>query len=175
VKQLLSALIILLLLAIPTELFAKAETSKIIIKGADLSAPIEITDPKTLANFLVWTGTGTSCTTAAGTSCAPVSTESFIVDWSQPIAEHPNGLHRYEVSFYAKMPEDRLIYVVFYEYDPAKERGYVYFPGKTEEWYRLDVTTIFHGVEGKWFRAWSVWDGVAGPLIARNEAEAHGR
>jgi hypothetical protein len=51
VKRLPSVLIILLL-AIPGELFAKAETSKIIIKGADLSAPIEITDPKTLANFL---------------------------------------------------------------------------------------------------------------------------
>jgi hypothetical protein len=38
--------------------------SKIIIKGADLSASIEITDPKTLANFFVWTGTGTSCTGA---------------------------------------------------------------------------------------------------------------
>ena len=56
-KRLLSVLVILLLLAIPAELFAKAETSKIIIKGADLRVPIEITDPKTLTNFLVWTGT----------------------------------------------------------------------------------------------------------------------
>ena len=174
-RQLLSLLIILLLLAIPTELFAKAETSKIIIKGADLRAPIEITDPKTLAKFLVWTGTGTTCTTAAGTSCAPPSTESFIVDWSQAIVDHPSELHRYEVSFYAKMPEERLIYVVFYEYDPAKKRGYVYFPGKTEEWYRLNVSTIFHGVEGKWFRSWSLWDGVAESLIARHKAEAHVR
>src|SRR5207247_1164724 len=101
-------MVILLLLAIPAELFAKAETSKIIIKGADLSAPIEITDPKTLANFFVWTGTGTSCTGA----CSTPSTESFIVDWSKPIADHPSGLHRYEVSFYAKMPDERLIYLV---------------------------------------------------------------
>ena len=168
-KRLLSVLVLLLLLAIPTVLFAKAETSKIIIKGADLSAPIEITDPKTLANFFVWTGAGTSCTGA----CSTPSTESFIVDWSQPIADHPSGLHRYEVSFYAKMPDERLIYVVFYEYDPATEHGYVYFPGRTEEWYRLNVSNIFHGVEGKWFRAWSVWEGVARPLIAGANAEAH--
>jgi hypothetical protein len=169
VKRLLSVLVLLLLLAIPTVLFAKAETSKIIIKGADLSAPIEITDPKTLANFFVWTGAGTSCTGA----CSMPSKESFIVDWSQPIADHPSGLHRYEVSFYAKMPDERLIYVVFYEYDPATEHGYVYFPGRTEEWYRLNVSTIFHGVEGKWFRAWSVWEDVARPIIAGANAEAH--
>ena len=161
-KRLPSVFIILLVLAIPGELFAKAETSKIIIKGADLSAPIEITDPKTLANFLVWTGTGTGCTGA----CSRPSPETFIVDWSQPMQGHPSGLHRYQVSFYAKMPEERLIYVVFYEYDPAKKHGYVYLPGETEKWYRLNVGTIFHGVEGKWFPAWSVWEGVARPLIA---------
>ena len=165
----LSVLVIFLLLAIPAELFAKAETSKITIKGTDLSAPIEIRDPKTLANFAVWTGTGTGCT-----PCPPPSPESFIVDWSQPMADHPTGLHRYEVSFYAKIPDERLIYVVFYEYDPATEHGYVYFPGRTEEWYRLNVNTIFHGVEGKWFRAWSAWEGVARPLIAGSNALRRG-
>src|ERR1700681_4486296 len=40
VKRLLSVLVLLLLLAIPAVLFAKAETSKIVIKGADLSASI---------------------------------------------------------------------------------------------------------------------------------------
>ena len=161
----LSVFVILLLPTIPSALFAKAQTSKIIIKGADLSAPIEITNTKTLANFHVWTGAGTSCTL-----CPAPSTTSFIVDWSQPIADHPSGLHRYEVSFYSKMPDERLICVVFYEYDPATKHGYVYFPGRTEEWYRLNVSTIFHGVEGEWLRAWSVWDDVARPLIGGSEA-----
>jgi hypothetical protein len=170
VKRLFSACSIFLfvVMAIPVELFAKAETSKIIIKGVDLSAPIQITDPKTLANFVVWTGAGTDCT---GT-CSTPSPESFIVNWSQPVADHPNGLHRYEVSFYAKMPDERLIYVVFYEHHPATEHGYVYFPGKTEEWYRLNVRTIFRDVEGKWFRASSVWESVARPLIAGAPAGA---
>ena len=161
-KRLLSISVILPLLVIPAELFAKAQTSKIVIKGADLSAPIEITDPNTLANFSVWTGTGTSCTG----NCSQPSRESFIVDWSHPMADRPTALRRYEVSFYAKMPDERLIYVVFYEYDPATGHGYVYLPGRTEEWYRLNVSTILHGVEGKWFPAWSVWEGVARPLIA---------
>jgi hypothetical protein len=167
VKRLLSGLVIPFLLAIPAKLFAKAPTSKIVIKGFNLSAPIEITDPKTLANFSVWAGTGTGCT-----PCPPPNPESFIVDWSQPMADHSSGLHHYQVSFYAKMPDEQLIYVVFYEYDPAKEHGYVYLPGRTEEWYPLNVSTILHGVEGKWFPAWSMWEGVARPLIARAQAEA---
>ena len=168
-NRVLSVLYFLLLLAMPAELFAKAETSKIIIKGGDLGAPIEVMDGKTLANFIVWTGAGTSCTGA----CTTPSPESFIVDWSQPIPDHPNGLHCYEVLFYAKMPDERLIYVVFYEYDPATEHGYVYFPGRTEEWYGLNVRAILRGVEGKWFRASSVWEGVARPLIAAAKAAAH--
>lgn len=167
-KRPLSVLYILLLLTIPAEVFAKSETSKVIIKGADLSAPIEITDPKTLANFVVWTGPGTSCS-----SCAKPSTDSFIVNWSQPMAEPPKGLQCYEVSFYAKMPIERLVYVVFYEYDPAKEQGYIYLPGRADESYWLNMGTIARGVEGKWFRASGAWEGVARPLIAGAKAEAH--
>jgi hypothetical protein len=169
VKRLLSVLFILLLLTIPAELFAKAETSKIIIEGADLSTPIEITNPKTLANFYVWTGTGTSCTGG----CSTPSTESFIIDWSQPVAGHASGLHRYKVSFYAKMPDERLIYVVFYEYDPTTEHGYIYLPGRADESYWLNMGTIARGVEGKWFRASGAWEHVARPLIAAVKVEAH--
>lgn len=89
------------------------------------------------------------------------------------MADRPSGLHRYEVSFYAKMPDEQLIYLVFYEYDPATEHGYVYLPGETEKWYRLNVSSILHGVEGKWFHAWSAWEGVARPLVAGSKAEGH--
>jgi hypothetical protein len=115
------------------------------------------------ANFNVWTGPGTSW--SGGTSPRDW-VDTFIADWSQGVTEHPKGLHRYEVSCYAKLPNERLIYVVFYEYDPATAHGYIYLPGRTEEWYRLNVSTIFRGVEGRWFRAWSGWDSVARPLIA---------
>jgi hypothetical protein len=166
----LSVLYIFLLLMIPADLFAKAETPKIIIKGADLSAPIEITDPKTLANFVVWTGPGTSC---SGEGCPEPTTESFVVNWSQPVAQPQKGLQRYEVFFYAKMPNERLVYVVFYEYGPATEHGYIYLPGRADEAYWLNGGTILRGVEGKWFRAWGAWEGVARPLIAGAKAEAY--
>jgi hypothetical protein len=147
-----------LTISIPAPLFAKADTIKITISGTGLRTPIEITDPKILTNFRVWTGPGTSSNEAKG----------FIVDWSQgPVAERPKTVRRYQVSFYAKLPNERLIYVVFYEYDPSTEPGYIYLPGKSEEFFGLNVSTISHGVEGNWFRAWSVWENVARPLIAK--------
>jgi hypothetical protein len=50
----------LLILSVPTPLLAKGKTVKVTIKGAVLKTPIEISDPKILANFQVWTGPGTS-------------------------------------------------------------------------------------------------------------------
>src|ERR1700694_669531 len=149
-RRMLAVLVTFLLLVIPARLFAKGDTVKITIKGTDVKTPIEITDPKTLATFNVWTGPGTGSSAPEFNPNAP----SFIIDWSQgAVVGHPKGLQRYEVSFYAKLPNEQLIYVVFYEYDPATEHGYIYLPGRTDEWYRLNVSTIFHGVEGKWFRA----------------------
>jgi len=162
-RRMLAVLVAFLPLVIPARVFAKADTSKITIKGSDLKTPIEITDPHTLASFNVWAGPGT---TWSGGTGPPSWVQTFIIDWSQGVAEHPKGLKRYEVSFYAKLPNERLIYVVFYEYDPATDQGYIYLPGRTDEWYRLNVSTIIHGVEGRWFRAWSGWDNVARPLIA---------
>ncbi len=71
------------------------------------------------------------------------------------------------MSFHAKLPDERLVYVVIYEYDPANDQGYVYLPGKTDEWYRLNVGTIFRGVEGNWFFARDAWERIARPLITR--------
>jgi hypothetical protein len=155
----LRVLVAFLSLAIPVRVFAKADISKITIRGAHLQTPIEITDPKTLANFNVWTGPGTSGT-------IPKQGDKFVIEWSQGATESPKGLQRYEVSFYAKLPNERLVYVVLYEYDAVTERGYIYLPGSGDEWYRLNIGTIFHGVEGRWFRAWAEWDSVARPLIA---------
>jgi hypothetical protein len=37
------------------------------------------------------------------------------------------------VSFYAELPNERLIYVVSYEYDPAMAQGEIPLPGKPDE------------------------------------------
>jgi hypothetical protein len=157
-RRLLSVSVTFLLLVIPAQMFAKGSTVKITIKGADLKFPIEITDPEVLTRFQVWSG--------PGTSAFDPNAGGFVVDWSQAVAEPAKGLPRYEVSFYAKLQNERLVYVVLYAYDPATDHGYIYLPGRTDKWYELNVSTIYHGVEGRWFRAWSAWEVIARPLIA---------
>jgi hypothetical protein len=151
-------IISLVMQSVPAPLLAKGDTVKITIKGADLTTPIEIIDPQILANFRVWAGPGTSSNESQG----------LIIDWSKgPAKGQPKGFPVYEVSFYVNLPKERLVYVVFYESDPSMDEGYVYLPGKADPSYPLNVSTIFHGVEGKWFHAWSAWEKVARPLIAR--------
>ncbi len=57
---------------------------------------------------------------------------------------------------------------IAYAETPA-EQGYVYLPGKSDEWWTLNVRTIFRGVEGNWFHAWSAWERVVRPLIEKAE------
>jgi len=147
--------------SVSTSALAKESTVKIIISGADLRRPIEISDPKILANFSVWTGQGTSTAEHQG----------FIIDWSHgPVRETPNTLRRYQVSFYTGAPpNERIVYVVYYVFKPDAEAGYVYLPGESDEYYRLNVHSIFRGEEGKWFPAWNAWERVARPLIEKAE------
>jgi hypothetical protein len=155
----------LLILSVPTPLLAKGKTVKITIKGADLKRPIEITDRNVLANFNVWTGPGTSSNAPGFNANAP----GFIIDWSQgPVRKPPESLRRYQVSFHTG-PNERIVYVVYYAFSPGAEQGYVYLAGESDEWAGLNVRSIWRGVEGKWFRAWSAWERVARPLIEKAE------
>ena len=70
----------LLILSVPAPLVAKAKIVKITIKGADLKTPIEVSDPKTVENFQVWTGSGTST----------ADKQSLIIDWSHRSVNHPS-------------------------------------------------------------------------------------
>jgi hypothetical protein len=151
----------LLILVDSTPLLAKAKTSKITISGAGLKRPIEISDPKILAVFSVWTGPGANGADRQG----------LIIDWSEvPVRETPNTLRRYQVSFYAGDPgHERIVYVVYYVLNPDAGPGYVYLAGKSDEYYRLNVHSILRGEEGRWFPAWNAWERVAKPLIEKAE------
>jgi hypothetical protein len=161
-KTILGIALIMLWSAAPSRLLAKGTTTKVVIEGPGLSKPVEITDQKILANFNVWAGPGTFSTQPGFNAPAP----SFIIDWSQgPIPEVSAALEKYQVSFYSKELGERPIYVVYYAFARSSEPGFVYLPGKSEEWWRLNVTSIIRGVEGKWFHAWSTWENIARPLI----------
>lgn len=159
-KRIAAFSVVYLLLATPASLLAKAPTLKIVIQGADLATPIQITDGKVLANFQVLSGKGTYANEPR------LEEPSFIIDWSQgPTVEPPKSLPRYEILFYADRPNERLVYAVSYAFDAVTGEGYVYLPGKKDENYVLDVHTIIRRVEGKWFHSWAEWDSVAQQLI----------
>jgi hypothetical protein len=159
-KRIATLSVVYFLLATPASLLAKAPTLKIVIHGADLTTPIQITDEKVLANFKVFSGKGTYANEPR------LEEPSFIIDWSQgPTVEPPRSLPRYGILFYADRPNERLVYAVSYAFDAATGQGYVYLPGKNEENYALNVHTIIRGVEGNWFHSWLKWDSVAQQLI----------
>lgn len=159
-KQIAALSVVYLLLAAPASLLAEAPTVKIVIQGADLTIPIQVTDGKVLANFQVLSGKGTYANEPR------LEEPSFIIDWSGgPTVEPRKSLPRYKVLFYAGRPNRRLAYVVSYAFDAVTGEGYVYLPGKNDEDYALNVHTILRGVEGRWFHSWSKWDSVAQQLI----------
>lgn len=163
-----ASLSLLMISIVPAPLSAKGNTVKITIKGAGLTTPLEITDPK-IREFHVWAGPG------AG------ETEGFIIDWSKGVvAQPPTGLQHYEVSFYAgcqtsdwycRTPVSYLAYVVSYAYNPSTEQGFVYLPGPGDELFKFNHAMWHgHGFEGNWLRATSTWETFARPLIAKARA-----
>ena len=125
----LSAVLILVVsaISIPSAVCAKGIITKITVKGANLAAPVEITDAE-IKDFTPWAGPGV---TINGIK----QTEGFIIDWKQgPLSRRPGDLPRYELAFYGKLygqpqgAKEELVHVVFYEYDSLVGRGYVCAP-----------------------------------------------
>jgi hypothetical protein len=155
----LSAVLIAIVLsvAMPAPLSAKAPTAKITITGRGLTRTVEVTDPRALSSFGPWNGR--------------------FIDWSRRIVTEPRGgLEPYEVSFYVKFGDDdvRMVYVVYYYPETSAEHGYIYIPGKGDKWYSLNTSTISHGgKDGKWHYASSEWEARIKPLITGAEPSAH--
>lgn len=167
-----AALILLLVLPASALLSAKGTTVRIAINGGRLLTPVEISQPQVVEQFNIWSGPGTRSglrDPATGEWRMTEGTEGFIVDWrAGEIARMPDGLERYEVSFFVKYhgsSDERLAYVVLYAHDPTRNEGYVLLPGHEDERFRLNTRAIVRGVEGKWLRASPAWQAVAAPLL----------
>jgi hypothetical protein len=158
-----SAAILACLLLSPS-LPGKGGTVRVIIKGGNLAAPIEIADPAVVERFQVYTGPGTSRQLPDGTT-EYGGGQSLIVDWDRGTTKPPEGATVYSVLFVTTRT-DVSTYIVHYAIDASSGEGYVYIPGKGEPEYRDNVWQILRRVEGSWFHAWSVWEKLANPLIA---------
>ncbi len=163
-KQQLAMLFFSLALALaPEGVFAKGKTVKVVVEGADLAVPVEMTEPG-IEVFGVWEGPGVHAEHVD-------QKEGFIIDWRRgAVFERPMGLPQYEVSFYADFgSEVRLVYKVFYQYDPSKQEGFVYLPVT-----QLNTGSIYRGVEGNWFRATADWEEAVRQALSRTTAGSPG-
>ena len=150
-------------------LWAKGDMVLVEIKGADLKAPLKITDPK-IQEFNIWAGPDASNTEES---------EGFIINWRAGVVQQlPAGLQHYHVSFYAgcnTRPNDpeclaekpRLVYEVSYDYDISSQQGFVYLPYFDEPGWDANAHAIYRGnLEGHWFQATESWERFVRPLIA---------
>jgi hypothetical protein len=154
----------ILVVALSGSTDAKGRTIRITITGADLAAPIEITAPELVRQFGVWEGPGVRVNGAE-------QKDGFVIDWRAGVVQPPDGLDRYEVSFYVESrntaARELLVYVVAFAFDPASGHGYIYLPGRGEQWYGLNTKAIYRSLEGNWFRASTAWQQAAAPLMTR--------
>lgn len=144
---------------------AKNETTRITIAGGGLATPIVITDPATLRRFNVWTGPGTGGS-AQGVQWK--ATDGFVIESATPVNDPPSSLGRYEVTFLVDRQDrngQNMAYVIFYEYDAQGDRGFVYFPGRSDPQWRTNVFLILREIEGHWYPASQDWKDTIGPLI----------
>ena len=164
------ALVVSLILPIvlSTSLIAKGVTTRITVRDIATGTTIELTDKSVVERFNVWAGKGTSSAFNGGPSIE--GTQGFIIDWpAGAVAQRPQGLRRYEVSFYVMRPRataESLAYVVGYEFDSVSRQGFVYLPGRADEHYRLNVGSIIRDVEGQWFHASREWQAAVTSAIA---------
>jgi hypothetical protein len=167
-RLLIAALALLINVSAPALLTAKAPTVKIAITDADQTTSVEIID-SSVRQFHIWSGPGVRVNGVP-------EMEGFVADWSKGnVAEPPKDLRRYRVAFYTacdsreaascRTSEPQLSYVVMYAYSPAADRGYVYVPGRGEQWYDLNTQSIARGVEGNWFLASTQWQRFVTRLI----------
>src|SRR5881394_962024 len=153
------ALLGLMLLMLSAPMFAAHDIKKIVIRGAGLAAPIEIHEQ--IGRFFVWSGRGAWLNGVE-------ETEGFIINWPKGAVAAPEaGLQYFEISFYEV--DERPAYVVTYAFDLVTNQGFVYLPGKGENWYAVNTRSILRGkdVEGNWFMASRAWDDFARSRIAK--------
>jgi hypothetical protein len=116
------ALVLVLVSAVSAD--AKGRTLRIaLVDTSAQSQPIAMSG-SAVAAFPVWAGLGTTIN-------GERQMKGFIADWQKGTRDQrPDGLRRFRVSFYTgcvprerelgcSAPEERLSYVVMYEYDPT--------------------------------------------------------
>jgi len=146
------------LVVFTSAVFSKLALSKLFISGGKLPQPIEVTNPQLLQASNPWFG-------------------EFIPAWTEipnpGIADPPQAAPRYDISLYASVSAKaapHIIYVAYYAFDAASHRGFIYLPGRGEQWYRTNVSSIIRSHEdGRWNLANPAWCDRINSIIAQFE------
>ena len=159
---------------VPLPASAKDPIVSIEIKGTSLAAPIKITDAAIVSAFSIWIGPGVRVN-GRPVHLDPDNTAGMFIDWPKGMAgERPADLQRFDVTFWMhNAPVAREMhgwYVVTYAFDPSSAGGYIYLPGRNDDGFRRNVSSIVHGVEGNWFHSSSTWEELVRPLVEKASA-----
>ena len=162
-----TAVVLAALLTLPVFASAKGPNTQIDVRSNGVLL-VAITAPQVLERLTFWSGPGTS----VGPSTGPreMSTSpADLADWLGGAVAPPKGLAIYDVTFYCKRrgpsSEGVPCYEVRYAKTSGPEPGFILIPGEDLPAYRSNVSTIYRGVEGSWFRASAIWEEVIRPAI----------
>lgn len=114
------------------------ETAKLTISGPGLPQSIEVTDPSVLTLSGVYGGT-------------------FI---GTPATEPDAAWPRYAITFDIQTGQGVRVaaYVVYYSKNRWTGDGFIYLPGRGENWYPNNIGTIIRdGQDGRWHHASAAW------------------
>ena len=143
----------------------KGRTVRIQITGTDIAESLEITDPDIVRRFFVFNGPGVRID-GQQVHTRPEGLVGAFIDWRKgKVVYQPAGLKRFEVGFYCEGMSTGLCYKATYAYDPQCGEGYMYLPGRGDDSYSRNVSTIVHGVEGNWFHSSPTWERLVRPRI----------
>lgn len=175
-KRLLVFPLLVAMLFVALQSSAKDAIDRIEIRGTGLESPIEITDRAIVSAFSIWIGPGVRVN-GQPVHLDPDNTEGMFIDWPKGMSgEVPPGLERFDVTFWLESaPVAREMhgwYVFTYGFDRSTAGGYIHLPGKDDDGYRRNVSSIIHGVEGNWFHSSARWEDLVRPLIEK--ASDHG-
>jgi len=114
------------------------ETARLTVTGTGLSEPLTVTDPGTLSLSNVFRG-------------------AF---FGGPASEPDAAWSRFTITFDIQTREGVKVsaYVLLYSRNPKTGEGFIYLPGRGDDAYRLNMSTIWReDLEGKWHRAAAEW------------------
>jgi hypothetical protein len=132
--------VVVLALSVAAPLAAKGPTTKLVITGPGISAPIDVT------------------------SAAAIAPSVFGGEFIGPPATEPPALwKRYTIRFHVMPPREttaRPMYQVLFTRDPLSGEAFIYLPSLAEPAGRMNRHTIVReGHDGHWHRASPAWAG----------------